>query len=191
MPPSRYAPPTPIRLAPPSADLVPSYLAFLDALRAHGDTVWPGRLPHPDEPVDAFVARLRDQAHHPAEGMVPHTVWWGVDGADVVGVIVLRHQLTPALARYGGHVSYEVHPGHRRRGVGTALLATLLDTPEAQAIDPLRITCAPDNTGSRRVVEANGGRLLAIERNEQVQRDTCIYDLRTSRSSNTPPNGYP
>jgi predicted acetyltransferase len=43
---------------------------------------------------------------------VPVTERWFVDGTDYLGTVIIRHRLTPALERAGGHVGYHVVPGH-------------------------------------------------------------------------------
>lgn len=47
---------------------------------------------------------------------VPITQLWYVDGADYLGTVVIRRELTPELARVGGHIGYHVVPSFRRRG---------------------------------------------------------------------------
>jgi predicted acetyltransferase len=169
-----------LTLARPSLALCPSYLAFVEELRAAGDTVWPGRVPADDEPAEAFVLRQLRRESAPEPGAVPESVYWGVVDGCVVGRIALRHALDERLARFGGHVGYEVRPSWRRRGVATALLRLVLATDHARALGRVLVTCAPANTGSRRAIEANGGELAAIVFSEEAQRDTCHYWLQTS-----------
>ena len=38
------------------------------------------------------------------------TELWFVDGTDYLGTVIIRHQLTPALERAGGHIGYHVVP---------------------------------------------------------------------------------
>lgn len=158
---------------------MPSYLEFLEELRSAGDRVWPTRRPEPQESAAAFVARLRAKALIAAptapDSIVAESVYWGhVDGV-VVGFIALRHTLTESLEQFGGHIGYEVRPSARRRGVGTAMLRLLLATERARGIGRILITCAPDNLGSRKMIEANGGRLADIVFSQQAQRETCRY----------------
>jgi predicted acetyltransferase len=93
---------------------------------------------------------------------VPVTELWFVDWPDYIGTVIIRHRLTPALAREGGHIGYHVVPRHRGRGHATQMLAQAKPACQALGLTELLITCGEDNTGSRRVIEANGGVLERI-----------------------------
>ena len=45
---------------------------------------------------------------------VPVTELWFVDETEYLGTVLIRHRLTPALERAGGHIGYHVVPGQRR-----------------------------------------------------------------------------
>lgn len=93
------------------------------------------------------------------EGWVTNTFLIGdVDGT-MVGMLSLRHALTPTLRQYGGHIGYAVLKEHRRHGYATEMLRQGLGITRAVGIDPALLTCDDDNTGSIRVIETNGGRL--------------------------------
>jgi predicted acetyltransferase len=93
---------------------------------------------------------------------VPVTERWFVDGNDYLGTVIIRHHLPPALERAGGHLGYHVVPGHRRRGHATQMLAEALVVCQQLGLRQVLVTCPPDNVGSRRVIEANGGVLDRI-----------------------------
>lgn len=101
------------------------------------------------------ACRLEDSPRPP--GHVPSTALWWVAGTDYLGRIAVRHQLTPSLVEAGGHVGYDIRPSARRRGHATAMLGATLPVAYALRIDPVLITCAADNGGSRAVIERNGG----------------------------------
>lgn len=161
-----------MKLVRPARELLSSYFDFIDEMRAHGDTIWPSRVPSEAQTPAAFVDHLL--AKELAEP-VPESVHWALVDDQVVGVIALRHRLTEKLARFGGHVGYEVRPSARRRGHATEMLRLLLETDRARSIGRILITCAPANTGSRRAIEANGAVLEGIEYVDEVKRDTCRY----------------
>lgn len=96
---------------------------------------------------------------------------WGVQetmllafaDARIVGRVAIRHRLTPALERCGGHVGYAVVPEFRRRGYATRLFDMSLRMAVDQiGIDPILVTCGDANVGSTRVIERNGGVLHDI-----------------------------
>jgi predicted acetyltransferase len=93
---------------------------------------------------------------------VPVTELWFADGTDYLGTIIIRHRLTPALEREGGHIGYHVVPGQRRRGHATQMLAQAKLVCLELGLGEILVTCAEDNLGSRRVIEANGGALDRI-----------------------------
>lgn len=164
-----------LALARPTVARGRSYLGLLEEMRALGETIWPSREPAPGEDFARFGERaLAREVTHDAH-LVPESVYWAVVDDEVVGVIALRHRLTDQLARFGGHVGYEVRPSWRRRGVATAMLRALLATERARDIGRLLVTCAPSNVGSRRAIEACGGVLDGIVYVEEVARDTCHY----------------
>jgi predicted acetyltransferase len=93
---------------------------------------------------------------------VPVTELWFVDGTDYLGTVIIRHRLTPALEREGGHIGYHVVPGQRRRGHATQMLAQAKPVCQQLGLTEILVTCAEDNLASRRVIEANGGTLDRI-----------------------------
>jgi len=107
-----------------------------------------------------YLRSLRDQALEDSprpDRHVPSTTLWWVSGEEYLGRIAIRHRLTPWLREYGGHIGYDIRPSARRRGHGTAMLAAALPVAGALGIDPALITCDEDNSGSRKVIEANRG----------------------------------
>ncbi|MEZ4475194.1 MAG: GNAT family N-acetyltransferase [bacterium] len=90
------------------------------------------------------------------------TLFWEEDGA-LLGVLGLRHRLNARLRFFGGHIGYAVLPSARRRGLATRMLAAGLIEARARGIAGVLLTCAPDNLGSIRAIERNGGVLEAEE----------------------------
>jgi predicted acetyltransferase len=159
-------------LTPPTARVHVSFLAAMEELRAEGrggsgDATMVGREIQEytsrwsgPEGFRDYAAWLRGQALEESPrtaGMVRSTTLWWVSGAEYLGRISIRHQLTPWLRDYGGHIGYDIRPSARRRGHATAMLAAALPVAGALGIDPVLITCNEDNVGSRKVIEANDG----------------------------------
>ena len=92
---------------------------------------------------------------------VPSNTFWLVDGGQFVAAASIRARVdTHILAYFGGHVGYGVRPAMRGRGYGKRLFAESLKVCRGMGIGIARVSCAEENIGSRRVIEANGGVLL-------------------------------
>jgi predicted acetyltransferase len=91
-------------------------------------------------------------------GYVPSTTYWLVDDeGHVLGILRLRHWLTPRLERTSGHIGYTVRPSERRKGVATLMLGLGLERAREIGLKRVLITCDVDNLASVRVIEHNGG----------------------------------
>jgi predicted acetyltransferase len=127
-----------------------------------------------DFPVDEVAARFDDYVQRVLDEKefwgVPISTFWYIDGPHYLGSIIIRHCLTSDLLRRGGHIGYHVAPRYRRQGHATAMLAAAVTyCRDTLGIPRILITCHPSNTGSRRVIESNGGVL------ENILEDECRY----------------
>lgn len=116
-----------------------------------------------------YVSGVRAEETRPARaGFVCSTTRWWVEDEEYLGRIAVRHELTEHLREVGGHIGYDVRRSRRREGHATAMLAATLPVARGLGIDPALITCDTDNVASRKVIEANGGR-LEDERNGKLR----------------------
>ena len=92
---------------------------------------------------------------------LPSYTQWIWDG-EFCGSISFRWQ--PGTAELPphclGHIGYAVVPWKRRRGYATEALRLFLPLAMNEGLPYVEITTDSDNVASRRVVEANGGRLV-------------------------------
>jgi predicted acetyltransferase len=154
------------QLAGPTTQVRDSFLEAMRDLRADG---WLPGFPVEAAAADfgAYVGQVRSE---PRCWGVPISTLWYTDGDTYLGTVLVRHRLTPELARRGGHIGYHVAPRYRRRGHATAMLAAgLAYCRDSLGLTRVLITCAESNTGSRRVIEANGGAL------EDILDGECRY----------------
>lgn len=60
------------------------------------------------------------------QGYVKATYLWLVDNDEFIGEVCIRHELTPALLKFGGHVGYGIRYSKQRQGYGTYMLKETL-----------------------------------------------------------------
>ena len=91
-------------------------------------------------------------------GRVAADYYWLVEEESerFIGEICIRHELTEALKRYGGHIGYGVRPSEWNRGYGTRMLNLALQHARERGLSRVLITCDDDNIASARVMEKNG-----------------------------------
>jgi predicted acetyltransferase len=145
--------------------------SFLEAARDLRDEGWLATFPVEKVAADfdGYVQRVR--AEERAWG-VPVTTFWYTEGPLYLGTVIVRHRLTPELARDGGHVGYHVAPRRRRQGHATAMLAAAVAYLHHElGITSILVTCDQSNTASSRVIEANGGVL------ENTLDGVCRYRI--------------
>lgn len=83
------------------------------------------------------------------------------DGAEL-GFINLRVGSGENLTLYRGHIGYGVESAFRGRGYAVRACRLLPPLARRHGLDPLWITCSPDNIASRKTCERLGARLVEI-----------------------------
>lgn len=165
---------TELRLVKPAGQHLASYVAALErgwsADTVRGAVAAREELARIEADPAAFVTGLDDRDAKGPPVMLPDgsTVAripgfrrWMWDG-EFCGSIALRWQPdTTALPPHClGHIGYAVVPWKQRLGYATLALRLMLPEARAVGLPFVEITTDPDNIGSQRVVEANGGVLV-------------------------------
>ena len=87
---------------------------------------------------------------------------------------------------YAGVIEHSVyvHPGHRRRGIGAALLAALTTSADQAGIWTIQSGIFPENTGSLRLHQEAGFRIVGIRarigRHHGRWRDVVLVERRSA-----------
>lgn len=89
-----------------------------------------------------------------------------------LGIIRLRVGSTRHVERYAGHVGYAVHQPHRGHRYAAHAVRLLMPFARRFKLDPLWITCDPDNLASRRTLEIIGAEFVEIV---NVPEDCVIH----------------
>ena len=107
---------------------------------------------------------LGRQSSEPEKGIVPAYHFWmrlrpEFDPlVEIAGGIALRVGRSRNLEMYLGQVGYIVHPPARGRRYAQRAVRLLLPLAKRMGLNPLWITCSPDNFASRRTCEGVGGK---------------------------------
>jgi predicted acetyltransferase len=152
------------KLIEPTAALRDSFIQMVHEFQAHGETRYEQILSQLEKNFTGYVQQLKMQSEGIGlqEGHVSQTTWWSVKDDEIIGVIRIRHSLTPMLEKIGGHIGYQIRPSRRREGFGSRQLALALDLLREWDWEKVLITCDDDNTGSARIIESNGGVLWDV-----------------------------
>ena len=107
--------------------------------------------------------RLTDFSVHPFHRVPTYffrmiSCAWGVE----FGNINLRIGSTRHLERYAGHIGYGVHVQHRGHHYAARSVGLLLPLARLHQLDPVWITCDPENGASRRSLEIAGAEFVEI-----------------------------
>lgn len=160
----------PIELIRPQRSMEHEFMATVEAFRAVGEHHFV------DEPIlveqgfSAYVAWLErgERGELKSDGFVAWSAFWAVEqsAGELVGISSLRHELSPWMAEYGGHIGYRIRPACRRSGVGTQVLSMTLRRAAKRGIAHVLLICESENVASIGVIRNNGGvfeREVALE----------------------------
>ena len=120
--------------------------------------------------IDEFLAHLDTLENDPPRLMVPGTMFFLVEGEEILGVCEIRHFLNSGLLKYGGHIGYGVAPKHRGNGYAAEMVKMAMPFMKQVGIDRCLITCVQENIASAKTIENVGGVLeneVEIIRNNQ------------------------
>lgn len=122
------------------------------------ETVRPMQLRHGD-----LELRLADYSMHPFHRVPTYFFrMMSIAHADELGNINLRIGSNAHLERYAGHIGYGVNPAYRGHHYAARSVTLLLPLARKLALDPVWITCDPENKASRRSLELAGAEFVEI-----------------------------
>lgn len=92
--------------------------------------------------------------------------------SEELGAIRLRVGSTRHIEMYAGHIGYNVHPAYRGQRYAGRSLRLLIPLAQSLGLDPLWITCDPENVASRRTLEVSGAQFIEVV---NVPEDCVIH----------------
>ncbi|HVF85253.1 MAG TPA: GNAT family N-acetyltransferase [Abditibacteriaceae bacterium] len=115
-----------------------------------------------DDDLQLVLAQTANAQH--TRGWAPHYIFQMVHVQDRarMGSISLRIGDTPFLTMYAGQIGYGVEPAFRGHRYAARSVQLLLPLAHRHNLNPLWITCNPDNWASRKSCEIAGAQLVEI-----------------------------
>lgn len=83
-------------------------------------------------------------------------------------MINLRLELNDLLMKFGGHIGYSIVPDERRKGYAKAMLKEGLKFYKNHDYEKVLITCDINNIASAKTIEACGGKLENIIKEDEL-----------------------
>lgn len=112
---------------------------------------------------EEFELRLSRFEIHPVHHVPTYQfLMFHLHTGEELGNIRLSVGSTPHLELYAGHIGYGVLPPHRGHHYAARAVRLLLPFAMQFHLDPLWITCDPDNLASRRTLELAGAKFVEI-----------------------------
>lgn len=105
----------------------------------------------------------RENGKNLPKDYVPSTLFWILADGELAGIGKVRHCLSEALRKEGGHIGIGIAREFRGKGVGKAALAQLVDYTKSLGEEEVLVTNHADNIASRKMTEACGGKLEKVE----------------------------
>ena len=101
----------------------------------------------------------------------------------LIGMINIRHHLTPKMLVHGGHIRYGIRPTERRKGYNKInLYLGLLKALEEFNLDKVMLDCDVKNLGSDKTIQALGGILERTDIDDYDGVLTNVYWINTKDS---------
>ena len=93
----------------------------------------------------------------------------------IVGSINVRWNLSPSMLEFGGHIGYGIRPTERRKGYNKINLYLGLIEAKKLGLDKVMLNCDVENIGSKKTMEALGGKLERTEIDPYDNILTSVY----------------
>lgn len=145
-----------IKLVEPSERYISSYIEAFNEYKDKNVTSY-GLSDATAENIFEKFDNYRNERNMKPGRVGSHFFWLVDDERDYfIGEVSVRHKLTEALERCGGHIGYGIRVSEWNKGFGTLILKLALEEAEKIGLSKVLITCNDNNIGSARVMEKNG-----------------------------------
>jgi len=165
-----------LKLVLPSLEYRESFLEAMDECESAGIDEWFWSASKSSrKTLQPYLKNVEDQSHgvNLKETQVPATMYWLVQGKEILGRVHIRHTLNDKLLKEGGHIGYYIKPSKWNQGYGTKALNLGLKQFEIIGVKKALVTTDDGNLASARVIEKCGGVLenrVKVEGRDLVRR---------------------
>ena len=145
-----------IKLVEPNEKYIKSYIQAFNEYKSHGVTSYGFSDATEINVLEKFDNYRNEKNLKP--GRVGSHFFWLVDDLRdyFIGEVSIRHKLTDALEKCGGHIGYGIRASEWNKGYGTLILKLALTEAKNIGLTDVLITCNDNNIGSAKVIKKNG-----------------------------------
>jgi predicted acetyltransferase len=143
-------------------------MAYRKAFLNSGEHLYGGSSLQNFEDYQEWLKQIINQEKGSSPNRVPATQFLSMIDDKIIGLVNIRHRLTPELLVEGGHIGYSIHPAERRKGFAADQLRLSLIEAEKLGLERVLVTCDKNNTGSAKTIQRVGG----ILENEIISPDS-------------------
>ena len=101
--------------------------------------------------------QLQEKGKRLPPNRVPASQFLSIVNDRVVGLVNIRHRLSPELLIDSGHIGYSIHPKEREKGYATKQLELSLREAKKLGINKVLVTCDKVNIASAKTIQKLGG----------------------------------
>jgi len=156
----------PIQLFIPSGRFEQSYLELVQEFEESGNNYIPFIIGEERDDYLQFLVKLDcyKRGIDIPKGFVPHSTFFLARDVHVIGVVNIRHVLTPLLLSHGGSIGYGIRPTERSKGYSRIILREAISKCKEMGMKRVLLTCDKNNVRSAKSIINNGGVLESEER---------------------------
>lgn len=133
---------------------------------------------NPDNlPFDEFFTRLVNLSHgfSVPDGFAATKYYLICLNGEIIGQANISYEDNDFILNFKGHIGYSIAPWERGKGYAKQALKLLVCLAARMGVDPIILTCDPENEASRRVILSAGAHLCDTD--SRYGKEKEIYSL--------------
>ncbi|HWJ78448.1 MAG TPA: GNAT family N-acetyltransferase [Niallia sp.] len=165
-----------MKLVKPTHQYSEQVIAYREAFLNRGELPYGGSSLQNFDDFNKWLTKvqLQEKEEELPPNRVPASQFLSLVDDRVVGLVNIRHRLSPELFIESGHIGYSIHPEERQKGYATKQLELSLQEAKKLGINNVLVTCDKVNIASAKTIQKLGGILenevISPSSNELIQR---------------------